>query len=65
MQPLNQLAVVTDLVGARLIMKINFCAESMNEQEFEVSNLNITRRWSLKYTKAALCGYSVVAKANL
>jgi hypothetical protein len=48
-----------------LITKINSCAQSTNEQEFEASNLNITRRWSLQYTKAALCGCSVVAKANL
>jgi hypothetical protein len=36
-----------------------------NEQEFDVSNLNITWRWSLQYTKAAPCGCSVVAKTNL
>jgi hypothetical protein len=48
-----------------LITKINSCAQSKNEQEFEASNLNITRRWSLQYTKAALCGCSIVAKANL
>jgi hypothetical protein len=48
-----------------LITKINSCTQSKNEQEFEVSNLNITRRWSLQYTKAALCSCSVVAKANL
>jgi hypothetical protein len=35
-----------------LITKINSCTQSKNEQEFEVSNLNITRRWSLQYTKA-------------
>jgi hypothetical protein len=48
-----------------LITKINSCAQSTNEQEFEASNLNITRRWSLQYTKAALCGCLVVVKANL
>jgi hypothetical protein len=48
-----------------LITKINSCAQSTNEQEFEASNLNITRRWSLQYTKVALCDCSVVAKANL
>jgi hypothetical protein len=48
-----------------LITKINSCAQLTNEQEFEVSNLNINRRWSLQYTKAVLCGCSVVAKANL
>jgi hypothetical protein len=48
-----------------LITKINSCTQSKNEQEFEASNLNITRRWSLQYTKAALCDCSVVAKANL
>jgi hypothetical protein len=36
-----------------LITKINSCTQSKNEQEFEVSNLNITRRWSLNYTTAA------------
>jgi hypothetical protein len=48
-----------------LITKINYCTQSENEQESEANNLNITRRWSLQYTKAALCGCSVVAKANL
>jgi hypothetical protein len=42
-----------------LITKINSCPQSMNKQEFEASNLNITRRWSLQYTKTALCGYSL------
>jgi hypothetical protein len=36
-----------------LITKINSCMQSKNEQEFEASNLNITRRWSLNYTTAA------------
>jgi hypothetical protein len=36
-----------------LITKINSCTQSKNEQEFEVSNLNITRMWSLNYTTAA------------
>jgi hypothetical protein len=48
-----------------LITKINSCMQSKNKQEFEASNLNITRRWSLQYTKAVLCGCSVVAKANM
>jgi hypothetical protein len=48
-----------------LITKINSCTQLKNEQEFEATDLNITRRWSLQYTKAALCGCSVVAKANL
>jgi hypothetical protein len=48
-----------------LIMKTNSCAQSTNEQEFEASNRNITRRWSLQYTNIALCDCSVVAKANL
>jgi hypothetical protein len=48
-----------------LIKKINSCVQSKNEQESEASNLNITRRWSLQYTKVALCDCSVVAKANL
>jgi hypothetical protein len=48
-----------------LITKINSYTQSKNEQESEMSNLNITRRWSLQYTKVALCGCSVVAKANL
>jgi hypothetical protein len=29
-----------------LITKINSCAQSKNKQEYEASNLNITRRWS-------------------
>jgi hypothetical protein len=48
-----------------LITKINSYTQSKNKQKSEASNLNITRRWSLQYTKAALCGCSVVAKANL
>jgi hypothetical protein len=36
-----------------LIMKINSCMQSKNEQESRASNLNITRRWSLNYTTAA------------
>jgi hypothetical protein len=48
-----------------LITKINSYMQSKNKQEFEASNLNITRRWSLQYTKAVLCGCSVVAKANM
>jgi hypothetical protein len=44
---------------------MNYCTQSENEQESVANNLNITRRWSLQYTKAALCGCSVVAKANL
>jgi hypothetical protein len=48
-----------------LTTKINSCTQSKSEQEFEASNVNITRRWSLQYTKAALCGCSVVAKANM
>jgi hypothetical protein len=35
-----------------LITKINSCTQSKNEQEFEASNLNITRWWSLNYTTA-------------
>jgi hypothetical protein len=31
-----------------LIMKINSCAQSKNEQESKASNLNITRRWSFE-----------------
>jgi hypothetical protein len=48
-----------------LITTINSYAQSNNEQESEASNLNITRRWSLQYTKAKLCNCSVVAKPNL
>jgi hypothetical protein len=48
-----------------LITKINSCTQSKNKQESEASNLNITRRWSLQYTKVALCGCLIVAKANL
>jgi hypothetical protein len=47
-----------------LITKINSCTQSKNEQESKTRNLNITRRWSLQYTNAALCGCSVVDKAN-
>jgi hypothetical protein len=48
-----------------LITKINSCTRSKNEQESEMSNLNVTRRWSLQYMKVALCGCSVVAKPKL
>jgi hypothetical protein len=51
-----------------LITKINSCTQSKNKQESMASNLNITQRWSLQYTKEALCDCSVVAviaKANL
>jgi hypothetical protein len=37
-----------------LITTINSYAQSKNEQESEVSNLNITRRWSLNYTMAVV-----------
>jgi hypothetical protein len=47
-----------------LITKINSCTQSTNEQEFEASNLNITRRWSLNYTRRHDGDCSVVAKAN-
>jgi hypothetical protein len=36
-----------------LITKISSCLQSKNKQEFEASNLNITRRWSLNYTTEA------------
>jgi hypothetical protein len=47
-----------------LITKINSCAQSKNEQESEVSNLNFTRRWSSESQKTArICSCSGVAKA--
>jgi hypothetical protein len=48
-----------------LITKINSCTQSKKRARIGGEQLNITRRWSLQYTKAALCGCSVVAKANL
>jgi hypothetical protein len=48
-----------------LITKINSCAQSKNEQESEVSNLNITRRWSSEsQRKIRICACSGVAKAR-
>jgi hypothetical protein len=48
-----------------LITKINSCAQSKNEQEFEVSNLSITRRWSSESQRTArICACSGVAKAR-
>jgi hypothetical protein len=48
-----------------LITKINSCAQSKNRQEFEASNLNITRRWSSKSQRTArICACSGVAKAR-
>jgi hypothetical protein len=37
-----------------LITKINSCTQSKNEQESETSNLNITRRWSLKINEGSI-----------
>ena len=36
-----------------LIMKIDSCPQSKNEQEKEASNLNITRRWSPELQRSA------------
>jgi hypothetical protein len=48
-----------------LITKIHSCAQSKNEQEFEASNLNFTRRWSSKSQRTAhICACSGVAKAR-
>jgi hypothetical protein len=48
-----------------LITKINSCAQSKNEQESKVSNLNITRRWSSESQRTArICACSGVAKAR-
>jgi hypothetical protein len=48
-----------------LITKINSCAQSKNEQESEVSNLNITRKWSSESQRIArICACSGVAKAR-
>jgi hypothetical protein len=48
-----------------LITKINSCAQSKNEQESEVSNLNITRRWSFESQRTTrICACSGVAKAR-
>jgi hypothetical protein len=48
-----------------LITKINSCAQSKNEQESEVSNLNITRRWSSESQRTShICACSGVAKAQ-
>jgi hypothetical protein len=48
-----------------LIMKINSCTQSKNEQESEASNLNITRRWSSEsYRTTCICVCSGVAKAR-
>jgi hypothetical protein len=48
-----------------LITKINSCAQSKNEQESEVSNLNITRRWSSESQRTVrICACSGVAKSR-
>jgi hypothetical protein len=48
-----------------LITKINSCVQSKNEQESEVSNLNITRRWSSESQRTArIFACSGVAKAR-
>jgi hypothetical protein len=48
-----------------LIMKINSCAQSKNEQESEASNLNITQRWSSESQRTTrICACSGVAKAR-
>jgi hypothetical protein len=48
-----------------LITKINSCAQSKNEQEFEASNLKITRKWSSESQRTArICVCSGVAKAR-
>jgi hypothetical protein len=46
-------------------MKINSCAQSKNEQESKVSNINITQRWSSESQRASrICACSGVAKAT-
>ena len=48
-----------------LIMKIDSCKQSKHEQESEVSNLNITRRWSSESQRTArICAWSGVTKAR-
>jgi hypothetical protein len=48
-----------------LITKINSSAQSKNEQEFEATNLNITRRWSSKSQRTThICVCYGVAKAR-
>jgi hypothetical protein len=48
-----------------LITKITSCAQSKNEQESEVNNLNITRRWSSESQRTScICACSSVAKAR-
>jgi hypothetical protein len=48
-----------------LITKINSCAQSMNEQESEASNLNITRKWSSESQRTVhICACSGVANAT-
>jgi hypothetical protein len=48
-----------------LITKINSCGQSKNEQESEVSNLNITQRLSSESQRTTrICACSGVAKAR-
>jgi hypothetical protein len=48
-----------------LITKINFYAQSKNEQEYEASNLNITQKWSSESQRTTrICVCSSVAKAR-
>jgi hypothetical protein len=48
-----------------LIMKINFFAQSKNEQESQESNLNITQRWSSESQRTThTCACSGVDKAR-
>jgi hypothetical protein len=48
-----------------LITKINSYTQSKKEQEFEASNLNITRRWSSESQRTTrICACSGVAKAR-
>jgi hypothetical protein len=48
-----------------LITKINSCVQSRDEQEFEASNLNITRRWSSESWRIAhICACYCVARAR-
>jgi hypothetical protein len=48
-----------------LITKINSCTQLKNEQEYEESNLNITRRWSSESQRTTrICACFGVAKAR-
>jgi hypothetical protein len=67
MQSLNQLPMVTDLVGARSAWSRRSIPvrSRKNEQATEASNLNITWRWSFESQRTTrICACSGVAKAR-